>query len=64
MMITLKRRKIKMKENANGIMLNQIYTVCCCEVVRLLCPFSWVTPTSMFLYCVLKSVSFSQPKFL
>ena len=49
MMMTLKRRKIKMKENVNAIMLNQIFTVCCCEVVestdRMLCPFSWVTPT-------------------
>ena len=27
MMMTLKRRKIKMKENVNAIMLNQIFTV-------------------------------------
>ena len=44
MMMTLKRRKTKMKENVNAIMLNQIFTVCCCEVVestdRMLCPFS------------------------
>ena len=49
MMMTLKRTKIKMKENANAIMLNHVFTVCCCEVVestdRILYPFSWVTPT-------------------